>query len=128
VTPEFLDAEDVMAIHDGQIRDYGGSYGVRDTGLLESAVAQSQASFDGQFLHSDLAEMAAAYLFHIIKNHPFVDGNKRTGLSCALTFLNINGVPIPGPTPMLFNLALDVAEGFCDKQEAADILRSVATG
>jgi death on curing protein len=128
VNPEFLDVEDAMDIHDGQIDDYCGSYGIRDTGLLESAIAQPQASFGGELLHSGIFEMAAAYLFHIIQNHPFVDGNKRTGLSCALTFLEINGIPIDSPDPVLYNLAIDVAEGACGKREAADILKSLAPG
>jgi death-on-curing protein len=128
VNPEFLDVDDAIEIHDGQIDDYGGSYGIRDTGLLESAIAQPQAGFGGEYFHPSLFEMAAAYLFHIISNHPFVDGNKRTGLSCALTFLEINGVSIDRPTSAFYNLTIDVAQGVCSKREAADILMALASG
>lgn len=76
---DFLHLDDVVAIHLDQIERYGGEAGIRDAGLLESAVAQARATFGGEFLHADLFQMAAAYLFHIAKNHPFVDGNKRTG-------------------------------------------------
>jgi death on curing protein len=78
MTPRFLDLVEVLEIHQSRIDRYGGSPGVRDLGLLQSAVAQSSAGFGGEFLHSDLYEMAAAYLFHVARNHPFIDGNKRT--------------------------------------------------
>ena len=76
--------------------------GVRDHALLESALAQPGAAFGGEFLHVDLFAMAAAYLFHIVKNHPFLDGNKRTGLIVAITFLAINGVSIPSDSEKRF--------------------------
>ena len=78
----FLEIEDVLEIHREQIDAYGGDAGIRDRGLLESAVAQVSATFDAELLHGDLAGVAAAYLFHIAKNHAFVDGNKRTALAC----------------------------------------------
>ncbi len=76
---EFLTLEDVLEIHALQLARYGGADGLRDPGLLESALAQPQASFGGDFVHESLFAMAAAYLFHIVSNHAFVDGNKRTG-------------------------------------------------
>ena len=85
--PEFLTVEDVLQIHDEQLSAYGGATGIRDQGLLESAVAMPQASFGGAYLHEDLPHMAAAYAFHIAQNQPFLDGNKRTGLVAALVFL-----------------------------------------
>ena len=87
----FLTQEEVLCAHETQIARYGGSSGIRDLGLLESALAMPQASFGETYLHADHYEMAAAYLFHIVSNHPFVDGNKRTGMVAALTFLDING-------------------------------------
>ncbi len=72
----FLTLEDALALHASRIARYGGSLGLRDLGLLESALAVPSATFGGQFLHGSLSEMAAAYLFHLVKNHPFVDGNK----------------------------------------------------
>ncbi|MEQ8821304.1 MAG: type II toxin-antitoxin system death-on-curing family toxin [Sumerlaeia bacterium] len=88
----FLDLADVLQIHAHQIRTYGGEYGVRDQGLLLSALAQPQATFDRIYLHQTLHAQAAAYLFHLVENHPFVDGNKRTGAACAMVFLELNGL------------------------------------
>ena len=73
--PTFLTLDEVIEIHRDMIERYGGSFGIRDEGLLESAVAMPQAGFGEQYPHSSVFEMAAAYLFHIVKNHPFVDGN-----------------------------------------------------
>lgn len=73
--------DDVLRIHDRQIEVFGGSTGVRDLGLLESALAQPQATFGGELLHPTLPEQAAAYLYHLAKNHPFIDGNKRTAFA-----------------------------------------------
>lgn len=87
----FLTLEDVLEIHTNQISLYGGSDGTRDEGLLMSALSQPESMFGGEFLHPSISEQAAAYLYHIVKNHPFIDGNKRTGLACALVFLEING-------------------------------------
>jgi len=83
----FLTLDDILESHQNQIETYGGSHGVRDIGLLESAIAQPEASFGGQYLHADIFEMAAAYLYHLVMNHPFVDGNKRVGLEASLIFL-----------------------------------------
>jgi death-on-curing protein len=94
--------------------------------LLDSAVAQPQQGFGGQFLHKDLFEMAAAYLFHIIMNHPFIDGNRRAGLVAALTFLDINGCPIEQPTSALYDMTINVAEGHYGKAEVADAFRALA--
>jgi death-on-curing protein len=88
--PLFLSLDEVLEIHAQQIELYGGSDGVRDPAGLESAVATPMATFVGEFLHSTIPSMAAAYLFHICQNHPFVDGNKRAGANAAITFLLIN--------------------------------------
>jgi death-on-curing protein len=97
LAPDFLAVEDVLDLHAQQLERYGGSQGVRDLGLLESAVMTPQASFGGEYVHADLFQMAAAYAFHIAENQPLVDGNKRTGLASALVFLAINGYEIPDP-------------------------------
>jgi death-on-curing protein len=94
MSPDFLTLEEVLEIHSTQLARFGGAAGVRDVGLLESALSQPQASFGGQYVHEDLFEMASAYLFHVVSNHPFVDGNKRAGLLSALVFLDINGIEI----------------------------------
>ena len=126
MNPEFLDIDDVIEIHELQLSEFGGVNGIRDLALLDSAIAQSMASFGGKFLHEDLFAMASAYLFHIVMNHVFVDGNKRTGLVAALTFLDINGHPIGDSSPLLYNATMDVAEGRMDKDELADLFRSLA--
>jgi death-on-curing protein len=76
------------------VETYGGETGLRDVALLHSALAMPQSSFGGQFLHHDLFEMAAAYLYHIVQDHPFVDDNKRTGAVAAIVFLAMNGVDL----------------------------------
>ena len=81
-----LDVEDVLELHATQLEIYGGSPGLRDRGLLESAVAQPQTSLAGELAHGGLFAMAAAYLFHIVSNHAFVDGNKRAGVLSAGSF------------------------------------------
>ena len=117
--PLFLTLEEVLGIHEDRIRKYGGSFGVRDLGLLQSALGTVEATFGGAFLHGTLFEMAAAYLFHISRNHPFVDGNKRTALACALAFLRLNGKKIEAPPDDLYELAMGVAEGKVTKAAAA---------
>jgi death on curing protein len=126
--PEFLGIDEVLAIHRDQVERYGGSAGVRDLGLLESAVATPKARFGGRFLHADLFEMAAAYLFHIANNHPFVDGNKRTGAVAAFVFLALNGIDLDAPEDAYEALARDVAEGQAGKREAADFFRRHGSG
>ena len=91
-TPTFLTLDEVLEFHAEQVELFGGDPGVRDFGLLESAIAQPRQAFGGSFLHEDLALMAAAYLFHIVQNHPFADGNKRTGTHAAHVFLRYNGM------------------------------------
>lgn len=118
--PIFLTLEEVLEIHIDQIKRYGGSSGLRDLGLLQSAVATPQASFGGQYLHATLFEMAAAYLFHIVQNHPFIDGNKRVGATTALVFLKMNGIEISVTNDALVQLVLDVAQGNTSKTEIAE--------
>ena len=88
--PVFLSLDEVQEIHEQQIERYGGSSGLRDGGALESATVTPQATFGGEFLHTSTPAMAAAYLFHLCQNHPFLDGNKRVGANAAITFLLIN--------------------------------------
>jgi death-on-curing protein len=119
--------DDVVELHAVQLARYGGAVGLRDRALLESAVAQPMASFGGEWLHPDLWTMAAAYLFHLVHNHPFVDGNKRTGLLTALVFLALNGIVIDQATPALYDLTVAVAEGRLDKPAIAAALQQAAT-
>ena len=123
---DFLGIEDVLSLHAAQVEMYGGHQGVRDVGLLESAVAQPQAALGGAYAHEFPFEMAAAYMFHIVRNHPFLDGNKRTGLIAALTFLDLNGIEIDAPAGSLCELTIAVATGQADKDCIAEFLRSHA--
>jgi death-on-curing protein len=122
----FLLLEEVLRIHAHQVERYGGSFGVRDVGLLLSAVAAPRASFAGEYLHGTPFEMAAAYLFHLARNHPFLDGNKRTVLASALTFLELNDVSIEAPDEELVALVLRVATGKASKAEVSVFLERYA--
>lgn len=119
----FLSLAEVLRIHRSSIDTYGGDPAVRDMGLLESAIAQPRAAFGGQYLHEDLPAMAAAYLFHIISNHPFVDGNKRTGAGAAFVFLRMNDLKVTADEEEFTQVALDVATGKASKQSVADFFR-----
>lgn len=120
---EFLTVDDVLAIAADQVERYGGAFGVRDFGLLESAVSAPLATFGGEYLYRDLCEFASAYLFSLAKNHPFVDGNKRTATAAALVFLRWNGFAV-APGPELTRTVLGVVENRIDKTELAAFLRS----
>jgi len=124
MTPLFLDLDRVMRLHRSLIERYGGTEGVRDVGLLLSAVAMPQAAYGGEYLHADLFEMAAAYLYHVVQNHPFLDGNKRVGAAAAIVFLAMNDVEIEGDEQGLVDLTLSVATGQAGKVEIAAFLRS----
>jgi len=118
----FLTLEDVLAIHTDQINRYGGKTGIRDQNLLLSAIAQPNSMFDGQYLHKTFHEKAAAYLFHICQNHPFIDGNKRAALVSALIFLAMNNFPIDYNEITIEELTRKVAEGRATKEEIATFL------
>ena len=126
MTPEFLRVDEILRVHQDQIERYGGHASIREADLLLSAIAMPQASVDGKFLHHDLFEMAAAYLFHIVQNHPFVDGNKRTGAAAALVFLDMNGLQLEVDEDALVDLVLAVAQGEADKARIAEFLRQHA--
>ncbi len=125
--PSFLTLDEVLALHADQIERYGGSPGVRDLGLLESAVAAPRATFGGGLLHPTLPEMAAAYLFHVVRNHPFVDGNKRAGLAAAIAFLGLNDLWLDADPDELVALVIGVAEGRVGKAEVAVFVQKHVT-
>ena len=116
----FLKLEEVIKLHDRQIELFGGSFGVRDQNLLKSAIQMPKQSFGDEFLHKFPFEMAGAYLFHISKNHAFVDGNKRTAIFCTEVFLEINGFEITANEKDLENLVLETATGKLDKKQIAE--------
>ena len=109
--PVFLSLDEVLEIHEQQIERYGGSQGLRDAAALESAVATPQATFGGDFLHTSIPAMAAAYLFHLCQNHAFIDGNKRVGANAAITFLLMNNLEPTFDEVELADLVLSVASG-----------------
>jgi len=121
----FLTLAEVVDIHCNQIKLYGRLPGIRDINLLSSAIAMPHASFHGEYLHNDIYEMAAAYAFHIGKNHPFIDGNKRTALVSALVFLELNGISISDSQGKLYDAMLDLSTGKLNKSEFASILRKL---
>jgi death-on-curing protein len=122
---EFLTLSEGTEIHADQIRRYGGKSGTRDINLLSSAVAMPYASFSGDFLHKDIYEMAAAYAFHICRNHPFIDGNKRTALAGALVFLDMNGISVLDTEGKLYEATMAIASGKMKKEEFANILSNL---
>jgi len=122
-TPRFIEMSEVLDIHHRQINKFGGTSGIRDEGLLDSALAQPQATFGGQFLHPTLPEQAAAYLYHLAKNHPFVDGNKRTALAVMLTFLRINGYRLDLSPDETYQMVLDVVENKMSNSALGEFLR-----
>lgn len=127
MNPLFLTLDEVLSLHAEQIRLFGGSSGIRDLGLLESAMGTVEATFDGAFLHETLFAMAAAYLHGICRNHPFLDGNKRTAVAAALTFLEMNAVEVDANEDAFYDLVIGVAEGHASKAAVAVFLEKHAT-
>jgi death-on-curing protein len=119
---QFLTLDEVLAIQAHQIQRYGGRAGIRDRSLLESALGMPKAVFGGTDLHASLPEKGAAYLFHLVKNHPFVDGNKRVGLATCLVSLKLNGIEIAASDDDLVDLVLGVTEGRYAKSDVAVFL------
>lgn len=125
-SPRFLTLEEVLEIHLDQIDRYGGAAGLRDANLLDSAVQSPAMTFGGAYLNADLFQMAATLLFSLVNNHPFIDGNKRTGTAAALVFLSLNGIEISEDEPALSDLVVSVASGTSSRDAVADYFRSHA--
>ncbi len=123
--PIFLSLNEIIVIHTNQLENYGGTAGIRDMGLLNSAIAMPLSGIGDTFFHKDLFEMAAAYLFYIVKNHPFVDGNKRVGAVAAIVFLEMNNVSIDADEDEFYHLVNNLAAGSqkMDKQVIAEFFR-----
>ena len=122
----FLKLSEIILIAQNQIKLYGGTFGIRDIRLLSTAAAMPEAGFDGNYLHKDIFEMAAAYIFHLIQNHPLIDGNKRTGLASGLVFLELNGIVIEDPEDILYDLIIQTIEGNNDKKTISSVLSSLS--
>ena len=121
-THEFLNKNLVLKIHARQIVSFGGSEGIRDSGLLESALAQPQATFAGTLLHSTIHEQAAAYLYHLAMNHPFIDGNKRTAFAVMDTFLRLNRYSLNLTDDQAYDLVIQVVQSQMSKAELGNFL------
>ncbi|MDA3949464.1 MAG: type II toxin-antitoxin system death-on-curing family toxin, partial [Spirochaeta sp.] len=113
----FLQKKHIQVILKDQLHRYGGEYGIRDSGLAESAIAAPQGSFGGALLHEGPIEQAAAYLFHLCSNHPFLDGNKRVALAAALVFLDLHGIEVHDRDDELYELVMGVAQSDFTKKE-----------
>ena len=124
--PVFLTLAEVLKIQQIQIERYGGSLGIRDLRLLESALAQPEASFRGAWLHANLFEMAAAYAYHLCQNHSFLDGNKRPALAAALVFLEMNRIEMPDPRQKLLDATVKMADGKMNKNQFTAILKKLS--
>ena len=122
--PAWLLDEVVNAIHSRQLAEHGGLDGIRDPGMLSSALARQKNAFAYSQPKPDIAALAAAYAFGIIKNHPFVDGNKRTAYVLCRTFLKLNGHDIDATDVEKYQTFLAVAEGALDESQFAQWIRS----
>jgi death-on-curing protein len=122
--PRFLTISEVLYLHDKSLERYGGSAGIREPGLVESALGSAQNAF--WYGHGNLFEIAAAYAFHIAESQSFVDGNKRTAASAAITFLRANGVKFPKDDGSVYRAMIQIAERRLDKPGLAVVLRVLA--
>ena len=119
----FLSIQQIDLLHLEVLKEFGGADGLRDRGLLESALEMPWATFDGKLLHKNLSSIAAAYLFHICRNHPFIDGNKRVALGAALIFIEVNGGTIRASDDEFERLTLGVASSEINKDAVTIFFR-----
>ncbi len=121
--PKFIEINLAIAFHDDLIESLGGSFGIRDENLLHSALAQPKATFFGEYLHPTIAYQAAAYLYHISKNHAFVDGNKRTSLGVMEAFLGLNDCDLDLSDDELYELVISTVTGKLEKEQIAEVIQ-----
>lgn len=121
--PLFLTLEQVLRFHEQQIRLFGGAAEILDAGLLESALAQPQTTwcYDSS---ADIFDLAAAYVFHLAKNHAFRDGNKRVALHAGLAFLRVNGAPVTASQEEMYSATIQLVTSTIDKRQFANFLRT----
>jgi len=124
--PKFLALDQVLEIHRIQLELFGGQDGIRDLGSLESAIAQPEAGFGERYFHAFPFGMAAAYAYHIAENQPFVDGNKRTALDCALTFLGVYGIMVEDPQMELFHAMIAMGKRQLTKDALARVFEKLS--
>lgn len=125
---QYVTEQEVVDLHDHALREYGGCPGIRDPAALQSCVAQPQMAVSGQERFSTFKAKAAAYCFFIIKNHPFADGNKRTGFLTALHFLLKNNVAPSFDQQEAYTVLLRVAEGNAGLEEPETLIEKATTG
>ncbi len=123
--PLFLTFDEILELHAHQVAEFGGDAAILDLAKLESAIAQPAARFAEQYLHNSLASMASAYLFHIVQNHAFADGNKRTGIHAAIVFLELNGYSLEIPVDEAEQLVMKVATGVARKPEITSFFQNL---
>jgi len=122
--PRFLTISEVLYLHDESLKRYGGSTGIREPGLVESALGSAQNAF--WYGHGNLFDIAAAYAFHIAESQSFVDGNKRTAAAAAITFLRVNGIGFPKDDGSVYRAMIQIAGKRLDKAGLAAVLRLMA--
>ena len=120
----YLTSEQVLFIHARLLAETGGEHGIRDLGLLQSAVARPQAIFDGSEFYPDIHQKAAALVESLINNHPFVDGNKRTGITAAAMFLKINNFSLTASNQEVESFVLSIASGEQTVESITEWLKS----
>ncbi|MCX5922456.1 MAG: type II toxin-antitoxin system death-on-curing family toxin [Candidatus Dependentiae bacterium] len=120
---KFLEHKAVLRLHCQVIDEFGGIHGLRDSKLLDSALAQPQITIFSEYAYKDIFEMATAYCYHLIKNHPFIDGNKRIGLLTALTFLELNGIIIDAPFDELYDMTMKIADSKITKEKITQFFK-----
>lgn len=123
----FLSVQDIHVLHQVTLQRDGGDSGTRDPGLLESAVGMPRQQFGGDYLHDGVPAMAAAYLYHLVMNHGFVDGNKRVGMLACLAFLRANGMRVRLDSAQMEDVTLKVAAGEMGKDQLTVLLQEFAT-
>ena len=121
--PVFLTFDETLEIHAYQIGHFGGSDGMRSREMVESSIGMPSSTFGGAYLHPTVPDMAAAYLFHLVENHPFLDGNKRVGTMSALVFLELNGYDFDATDDELTDIVLQVAGGKMPKDVLSAFFR-----
>jgi death on curing protein len=119
----YLELDEALQIHERAIQRYGGSPELRDLGLLESALAAPKQTMFGEDLYPDVAAQAAILVFSLVKNHPFMDGNKRTGFLCLMRFLQVNDYALDATNDDLYQFTLDVATSVLDKEQVTAWIR-----
>jgi len=122
--PTFLTLDQVLGIHARSLSEHGGSEGIRDLGLIESALASAQNTL--YYAKGDLFDVAASYAFHLAESQAFIDGNKRTGVATALVFLALNGVYTQPPQWALYSAMIELAEKKMTKTDLAELFRASA--